>query len=80
MIFKLVIELTGITSTYFQSLRISIDNNQEIQLALLKEIKVHTLPWLGRPFRRVDNNNNNGALEGTYPRQHKHDIAEPSQQ
>ena len=79
MIFKLVIELTGITSSYFQSLRISIDNNQEIQLALLKEIKVHTLPWLGRPFRRVDNNNN-GALEGTYPRQHKHDIAEPSQQ
>ena len=79
MIFKLVIELTGITSSYFQSLRISIDNNQEIQLALLKEIKVHTLPWFGRPFRRVDNNNN-GALEGTYPRQHKHDIAEPSQQ
>ena len=76
MVFKLVIELIGTTSSYFQSLRISIDNNQEIQLALLKEIKVHTLPWLGRPFRRVDN----GALEGTYPRQHKHDIAEPSQQ
>ena len=60
MVFKLVIELMGITSSYLQSLRISINNNQEIQLALLKEISAHTLPLLSRPFRRVDI----GALGG----------------
>ena len=54
----------GITSSYLQSLRIGINDNREIQLALLKEINAHTLPWLSRPFLRVDI----GALGGYLPK------------
>ena len=54
----------GITSGYLQSLRIGINNNQEIQLALLKEVNAYILPWLSWPFRRVDN----GALGGYLPK------------
>ena len=43
----------GNHGNHLQPLGIGINNNQEIQLALLKEINVDTLPWLSRPFLRV---------------------------
>ena len=62
VVVKLVIELMGITSTYLQSHRIGSNNNQETQLAVLKEINGHTLPFLSRPFPRVDNGAPGGYL------------------
>ena len=43
----------GTHGNYLLPLGIGINNNQEVQLALLREINVDMLPWLSRLFPRV---------------------------